>query len=62
MQAIKQRDLTKAMKAAKAAGMNNYELVIANGLIFRAIGEGSLTPTEDDLDAELRKFEARVYG
>ncbi len=59
---VKQRDLTKAMKAAKAAGLNSYELVIADGLIFRATGEGGLTPTQGDLDAELKKFEARRYG
>ena len=59
---LRQRDLTKAMKAAKAAGFDTFELVDpASGLMFRAIGGGSVPP-EHELDAELRRFEARSRG
>jgi len=51
------------MKAAKAAGFDTFELVDpASGLTFRAIGGGSPPPEEEDLDAELRRFEARSRG
>lgn len=63
MQTIKQRDLTRVMKAAKAAGITSFDLIdSASGLIFRATTETSLTPAQGDLDAELRDFEARQYG
>ncbi len=59
---LRQRDLTRAMKAAKAAGFDTFELVDpASGLTFRAIGGGS-PPPEHELDAELRRFEARSRG
>jgi hypothetical protein len=59
---VRQRDLTRAMKAAKAAGFDTFELLDpASGLTFRAIGGGS-PPPEEDLDVELRRFEARSRG
>ena len=51
------------MKAARAAGIRTFELVDATtGLIFRATGEDSLPVVNEELDAELRRFEARNYG
>jgi hypothetical protein len=48
---LRQRDLTSAMKAAKAAGFDTFALVDpASGLTFRAIGGGS-PPSEEDFDA-----------
>lgn len=62
MSGVTLRDLTRAMKAAKAAGIASFELVDpATGLIFRARSEGAIVP-EDDLDIELKRFEARRYG
>ena len=62
MSGVTLRDLTRAMKAAKAAGIVSFELVDpATGLIFRARSESEFVP-EDDLDIELKRFEARRNG
>lgn len=62
MARIKQRDLTRTMKAAKAAGFSSFELVDREtGLIFRVVPGRDYSPA-NDLDAELERFEARVGG
>lgn len=62
MSGVTLRDLTRAMKAAKAAGIGSFELVDpATGLIFRAHSESAMIP-EDDLDIELKRFEALRHG
>lgn len=60
---VRQRDLTRAMKAAKSAGFETFELVDpATGLIFRS-GIGAILPSKtNDLDDELKRFEARNGG
>jgi hypothetical protein len=60
---IRQRDLTKFMKATKAAGMATFELVdIESGFIIRAFASSERPVTSDDLDIELERFKERVGG
>lgn len=60
---FRQRDLTMAMKAAKAAGMASFELVdVQSGFIvraFTALGPEVLT---NKLDLELARFKERFGG
>lgn len=59
---LTQRELTRTMKAAKAAGIASFDLVDpATGLIFRARADGQ-NATEADLDNELRAFEQGRRG
>lgn len=60
---IRQRDLTKIMKAARAAGMASFELVdVESGFIIRASTASERPATSDDLDLELQRFMERVGG
>ena len=60
---IRQRDLTKLMKATKEAGMATFELVdIESGFIIRAFASSERPVTSDDLDIELERFKERVGG
>lgn len=60
--ALTQRELTRTMKAAKAAGIGSFDLVDpGTGLIFRARAVGQQA-TETDLDDELRAFQVKLRG
>lgn len=60
--AIRQRDLTKALRAARAAGIASFELEDAlSGLIFR-VGPDPVASSQDELDLELSQFAARCHG
>lgn len=63
MQKATQRDLTRLMKAAKAAGVASFEVLDpASGLIFRSNVNGEMSPANDPIDIELERFKRRVVG
>lgn len=63
MQKPTQRDLTRLMKAAKAAGFASFEVLDpASGLIFRSNVNGEMSPANDLIDIELEHFKRRVVG
>lgn len=60
---FKQQDVTRALRGAKAAGMNiqRVEIDQAGKIILVTAGETPSAPV-DDLDRELAEFEAARHG
>lgn len=60
---FRQRDLTKVMKAAKAAGVASFEMVdIDAGFIIRVLPDAGAEALADELDLELARLKERFGG
>lgn len=57
MTAPNQRQMTKLMRAALAAGIERFEIVdpISGGVLFRALPEGQLSG-QDDITGEIARW------
>jgi hypothetical protein len=57
---VRQADITRALRAAKDAGLEvaRYEIQSGKVIVFTTAGE-TLVSGRDDLDQELAQFEAR---
>jgi hypothetical protein len=56
---FRQTDVTRAVKAVAAAGVDITRVEIEGGKITVIVGKGAAAQPADDLDAELQEFEAR---
>jgi hypothetical protein len=58
---VKQVELTRALRAAKGAGLKvtRYEVDPSGKVVVFTAGDDTVTPAHDDLDRELAEFEAR---
>ena len=56
---FKQRDVTRALRAAKAAGIEVGRFEIGGGKIIIIPAGGAPSVPTDELDQELTEFEAR---
>jgi hypothetical protein len=58
---FRQSDITKAIRAARKAGVENVRVEIAKDGRIVIVTGGALPAVQDDLDRELEQFRAR-YG
>jgi hypothetical protein len=58
---FRQRDATRALRAAKAAGIEvgRFEISADGRIIIIPAGDTALAATDDELDRELEEFESR---
>ena len=54
---FRQSDITRAIRAARKAGVENVRVIAKDGRIV--IVTGGAQPVQDDLDRELEQFRAR---
>jgi hypothetical protein len=53
---FRQRDVTRAVKAVAAAGVDIARVEIEGGKITVIVGKGEVAQPADDLDTELQEF------